>query len=78
MYSYDSFIDIATKNKVRYKKVVKEKKTNIQKKQVEEMVEILRESEFVLCEFRLDWQCTPCLAPKVADTTGVKYKRLSL
>ena len=42
------------------------------------MVEILRESEFALREFRLDWQYIPCLAPKVADTIRVKYKRLFL
>ena len=40
-HSCDTFIEVATKNKVKYKMIKREKEVNIQKKRIEEIVGVL-------------------------------------
>lgn len=45
---------------------------------MQKMIKLLEDKEFTLHAFKLDWQCTPLLAPKVINTINLRYKRLSL
>lgn len=51
----DTFIEIATKNKAKYKKIKQEEEANTQKEQMEETVGVLQESKFTSYGFGFDW-----------------------
>ena len=64
------------RNKSKYKKVAKIKKTKINNKYLWQIVDLWHNKKFILSRFKLDWISSWMVNLDVLEVVEVKYKRL--
>lgn len=76
--AYATFVDIANKTEMIYKKPANKEEKGILKAWAKKMVELLWGTKFPLQGFKLDYKRTLLIVAEVVDTISLKYGRLSI